>query len=156
NLNEVVDGIIAYIDDPEISTQGLMEHIKGPDFPTGAYIMGTKDIVDAYTTGRGKVKIRAVAGIEAHGKSRERIVITEIPYQVNKSNLIIKIAELVRDKRIDGISDIGDESDRRGMRIVIELKRDANAEVVLNNLYKYTQMQTTFGIINLALVDGEP
>lgn len=156
NLNEVVDGIIAYIDDPEISTQGLMEHIKGPDFPTGAYIMGTKDIVDAYTTGRGKVKIRAVAGIEAHGKSRERIVITEIPYQVNKSNLIIKIAELVRDKRIDGISDIRDESDRRGMRIVIELKRDANAEVVLNNLYKYTQMQTTFGIINLALVDGEP
>lgn len=156
NLNEVVDGIIAYIDNPEISTAELMEHIKGPDFPTGAYIMGKNDIVDAYTTGRGKIKIRAIAGIEPHGKSRERIVITEIPYQVNKSNLIIRIAELVRDKRIDGISDIRDESDRQGMRIVIELKRDANAEVVLNNLYKYTQMQTTFGIINLALVNGEP
>ena len=131
NLNEVVDGIIAYIDNPEISTAELMEHIKGPDFPTGAYIMGKNDIVDAYTTGRGKIKIRAIAGIEPHGKSRERIVITEIPYQVNKSNLIIRIAELVRDKRIDGISDIRDESDRQGMRIVIELKRDADRKSVV-------------------------
>lgn len=156
NLNEIIDGTIAYIDNPEIDTKGLMEYIKGPDFPTGAYIMGTKDIVSAYKTGRGKIKLRAIADIESHGKNRERIIISEIPYQVNKSNLIIKIAELVRDKRVEGISDIRDESDRDGMRIVIELKRDANAEIVLNNLYKYTQMQTTFGVINLALVNGEP
>lgn len=156
NLDEVTQGVLAYIDNPEITTKELMEHIPGPDFPTGAYILGTKDIVEAYETGRGKIKLRAVAIIEQMKGNRERIVVTEIPYQVNKSNLIIKIADLVKDKRIEGISDIRDESDRQGMRIVIELKRDANAEVVLNNLYKHTQMQTTFGVINLALVNGQP
>lgn len=155
NLVEVTDAITAYLDDEEIEISELMKIVKGPDFPTGAWIMGQQGIKDAYKTGRGKVIIRAVAKIEEL-KNRERIIVSEIPYQVNKSNLIIKIAELVKDKRIEGISDLRDESDRRGMRIVIELKRDANANVVLNNLYKYTQMQVTFGIINLALVNGEP
>ncbi|MDO5718271.1 MAG: DNA gyrase subunit A [Tissierellia bacterium] len=155
NLREVIDATKAYIEDENIEIEDLMKIVKGPDFPTGAWIMGQNGIKEAYRTGRGKVIIRAVAQIEEF-KKRERIVITEIPYQVNKSNLIIKIAELVKDKRIEGISDLRDESDRRGMRIVIELKRDANANVVLNNLYKYTQMQVTFGIINLALVNGEP
>ncbi len=156
NLREVVEGIIAYIDNPDITVEGLMEYIKGPDFPTGAYVLGKKDIVKSYKTGRGKIRLRAIANIEPMKGNRERIIVTEIPYQVNKSNLIIKIAELVRDKKIEGISDIRDESDRRGMRIVVELRRDANAEVVLNNLYKHTQMQTTFGVINLALVNGKP
>lgn len=156
NLGEVVEGIIAYIDDPNITVEGLMEYIKGPDFPTGAYVLGKKDIIKSYKTGRGKIKLRAIANIEPMKGNRERIIVTEIPYQVNKSNLIVKMAELVRDKKIEGISDIRDESDRRGMRIVIELRRDANAEVVLNNLYKQTQMQTTFGVINLALVNGKP
>lgn len=155
NLVEVTDAITAYLDDEEVELSELMKIVKGPDFPTGAWIMGHQGIKDAYKTGRGKVIIRAVAKIEEL-KNRERIIVSEIPYQVNKSNLIIKIAELVKDKRIEGISDLRDESDRRGMRIVIELKRDANANVVLNNLYKYTQMQVTFGIINLALVNGEP
>lgn len=155
NLREVLDGVISYIDNEEITVEELMKHIKGPDFPTGAYIMGRSGIADAYKTGRGKVIQRAVAEIEEH-KNRQRIVVTEIPYQVNKANLIIKIADLVKEKRLEGISDLRDESDRRGMRIVIEIKRDANANVVLNNLYKLTQMQTTFGIINLALVNGEP
>ncbi|WP_425539113.1 DNA gyrase subunit A [Microaceticoccus formicicus] len=155
NLVEVTDAITAYLDDEEIELSELMKMVKGPDFPTGAWIMGQQGIKDAYKTGRGKVIIRAVAKIEEL-KNRERIIVSEIPYQVNKSNLIIKIAELVKEKRIEGISDLRDESDRRGMRIVIELKRDANANVVLNNLYKYTQMQVTFGIINLALVNGEP
>lgn len=156
NLGESIDACIAYMKDPEISIENLNKIIPGPDFPTGAYILGKAGIKDAYTTGRGKVKLRAVAKIEPFKKNRERIIITEIPYQVNKSRLIEKIADLVKEKRIDGISDIRDESDRKGMRIVIEIKRDSNANIVLNNLYKYTQLETTFGIINLALVDGVP
>lgn len=156
NLRETIDGVIAYIDNHDITVEELNEIIKGPDFPTGANIMGMEGIRKAYNTGRGKITLRAVARIEEH-KKRERIIITEIPYQVNKSRLIQKIAEYVKDKKIEGISDLRDESDqRKGMRIVIELKRDANANIVLNNLYKYTQLQTTFGIINLALVNGEP
>lgn len=155
NLREVIDACIAYMDNPEIDVKGLMKHIKGPDFPTGAYIMGKGEIVNAYTTGRGKIKMRAVAGIE-EVKNRSRIVITELPYQVNKANLIIKIADLVKEKKIEGISDIRDESNMHGIRVVIELRRDANSNVILNRLYKLTQMQATFGIINLALVNGEP
>ncbi|WP_100065403.1 DNA gyrase subunit A [Miniphocaeibacter massiliensis] len=155
NLSEVIDGIVEYIDNRDITIEELNGIIKGPDFPTGAHIMGKEGIRNAYNTGRGKVIIRAVAEIEEH-KNRERIVVTEIPYQVNKSNLIIKIAELVKEKRIEGISDLRDESGRKGLKIVIELKRDANAQIVLNNLYKHTQMQVTFGIINLALVKGVP
>ena len=156
NLNEAIDASIAYMRNPEISIQELNKIIKGPDFPTGAKILGKKGIKDAYETGRGKVKLRGIANIEPFKKNRERIIVTEIPYQVNKAKLIQKIADLVKDKRIDGISDIRDESDRKGMRIVIEIKRDYNANIVLNNLYKYTQLETTFGIINLALVDGIP
>lgn len=155
NLNEIIDGCVAYIDNPEIDVDGLMKHIKGPDFPTGSNIMGKSEIVNAYKTGRGKIKLRAVADIEEF-KNRNRIVITEIPYQVNKANLIIKIADLVKDKKLEGISDIRDESNRHGIKVVIDLKRDANPNVVLNNLYNLTQMQTTFGIINLALVNGVP
>lgn len=155
NMKEVIDGVMSYIDNKDITIDELMEDIKGPDFPTGGHIMGMEGFKKAYRTGRGRVILRAVANIEEH-KNRERIVVTEIPYQVNKSNLIIKIAELVKEKRIEGISDLRDESDRKGMRIVIELKRDANSHIVLNNLYKYTQMQVTFGIINLALVNGIP
>lgn len=155
NLNETIDGIVEYIDNRDVTIEELNEIIKGPDFPTGGHIMGKEGIKNAYSTGRGKVILRAVADIEEH-KKRERIVITEIPYQVNKSNLIIKIADLVKEKRIEGISDLRDESGRKGLRIVIELKRDANAQIVLNNLYKHTQMQVTFGIINLALVKGVP
>ncbi|MFO3715552.1 DNA gyrase subunit A [Anaerococcus cruorum] len=156
NLNESIDASIAYMKNPEISIEELNEIIKGPDFPTGAKILGRKGIKDAYQTGRGKVKLRGIAEIEPFKKNRERIIVTEIPYQVNKARLIEKIADLVKDKKLDGISDIRDESDRRGMRIVIEIKRDSNANIVLNNLYKYTQLETTFGIINLALVDGVP
>lgn len=155
NMTEVIDGVINYIENRDITIEELMETIKGPDFPTGGHIMGMEGFRNAYKTGRGRVILRAVANIEEH-KNRERIVVTEIPYQVNKSNLIIKIAELVKEKRLEGISDLRDESDRKGMRIVIEIKRDANAHIVLNNLFKYTQMQTTFGIINLALVNGIP
>lgn len=156
NLREVIDGIIVLIDNPEATIDELMKKIKGPDFPTGAMIMGTEGIKSAFRTGRGKITLRAVANIEENNKGRNRIVVTEIPYQVNKAKLIEKIAELVRDKKIEGISDLRDESDREGMRIVIELKRDANPNIVLNNLYKQTQLQTTFGIIMLALVDDEP
>lgn len=156
NLGEVIDGCVAYIDDKEISIDGLMNHIKGPDFPTYGNIMGKAPIIEAYKTGRGKVKLRAEANIEEVKGGRFRIVITEIPYQVNRSRLIMNIAELVKEKKIEGISDIRDESNRNGMRIVIEVKKDANANVVLNNLYNQTQMTTTFGIINLALVDGVP
>ncbi|MCI5972219.1 MAG: DNA gyrase subunit A [Anaerococcus sp.] len=156
NLGESIDACIAYMKDPEISIEDLNKIIPGPDFPTGAYILGKSGIKDAYTTGRGRVKLRAVAKIEPFKKNRERIIVSEIPYQVNKSRLIEKMADLVKEKRIDGISDIRDESDRKGMRIVIEIKRDSNANIVLNNLYKYTQLETTFGIINLALVDGVP
>ena len=156
NLNEAIDACISYMKNPEITIEDLNKIIKGPDFPTGAKILGKNGIREAYKTGRGKVKLRGIAKIEPFKKNRERIIVTEIPYQVNKARLIEKIADLVKDKRIDGISDIRDESDRKGMRIVIEIKRDYNANIVLNNLYKYTQLETTFGIINLALVDGIP
>ncbi|GAB6085956.1 DNA gyrase subunit A [Alkaliphilus crotonatoxidans] len=156
NLGEVVNGLVHMIDNPAIEIEELITHIKGPDFPTGAQIMGTEGIKEAYRTGRGRVKVRAVADIEELKNNRQQIVVTEIPYQVNKAKLIEKIAELVRDKKIEGISDLRDESDRNGMRIVIELKRDANANVVLNKLYKHSQMEDTFSIIMIALVNGEP
>ncbi len=156
NLREVIDGLVLMIDDPEVDIESISKVIKGPDFPTGGHIMGKDAIKQAYNTGRGKIKIRAVAEIEENAKGRDKIIVTEIPYQVNKAQLITKIAEYVRDKKIEGITDLRDESDREGMRIVIEIKRDSNPNVVLNNLYKQTQMQVTFGIINLALVDNEP
>lgn len=156
NLGEAIDACIAYMRNPEIDIDELIKIIPGPDFPTGALILGKSGVKDAYTTGRGKIKQRAVARIEPFKKNRERIIISEIPYQVNKARLIEKIADLVKEKRVDGISDIRDESDRKGMRIVVEIKRDSNANIVLNNLYKYTQLENTFGIINLALVNGEP
>lgn len=155
NLNEVISGVMAYMDDEDITIEELSKLIKGPDFPTGAQILGKEGIKSAYETGRGRVVMRALADIE-EVKNRHRIVVTEIPYQVNKANLIMKIADLVKEKKLEGISDVRDESGRNGMRIVIECKRDANPNVVLNNLYKHTQMQSTFGIINLALVDGVP
>ena len=156
NMNEAIDGIIAYIEKDNISISELNEIIKGPDFPTGAQIMGTEGIKEAYETGRGKITVRAIAEIKTFKNNREKIIITELPYQVNKSALIMKIAELAKNKVIDGISNITDASNRKGINIIVELKRDANAEVVLNKLYKNTQMQTTFGIINLALVNGKP
>ena len=156
NLSEVVDGVIAVIEDPEIELKDLMKHIKGPDFPTGGIICGKEGILDAYKKGRGKIIVHAKACTEALKNGKEQIVITEIPYQVNKTNLIESIAGLVQSKRVEGISDMRDESDKDGMRIVIELKRDQNAEVILNQLYRHTQMQTTFGIIILALVNNRP
>ncbi|MBR1942371.1 DNA gyrase subunit A [bacterium] len=161
NLCEVVDGLIALIDNPEITVSELMQYIKGPDFPTAATIVGLNEIKQAYETGRGSIKMQAVSTFEeisggAGRQSRTAIVITEIPYQVNKSDLILKIADLVKEQRITGISDIRDESDREGMRIVIELKRDAKPEVVKNNLFKYTQLATTFGVNMLALCDNQP
>lgn len=156
NLNEVVDGLIMMIDNPEVSIQDLMLAIKGPDFPTGGLILGREGIKQAYTTGRGSVKMRAQARIEKMASGKFRIVVTEIPYQVNKSRLIENIANLVRDKTIDGITDLRDESDRSGMRIVIELRRDVNGDVILNQLYKHTQLQDSFGVIMLALVEGRP
>ena len=156
NLGEVIDGVVKLIDKPDAASQELMECIKGPDFPTGGLILGRRGIYDTYTTGRGRIIVRAKTDIEPMPNNRQRIVVTEIPYMVNKAALVAKIAELVHDKRLDGISDIRDESDREGMRIVIELKRDVNAAVVLNYLYKHTQMQDVFGAIMLALVDGEP
>jgi DNA gyrase subunit A len=156
NLGEVIDATIALIDDPDITIEGLIEHLPGPDFPTGGIVRGVSGIREAYTTGRGRIRVRARAEIEPLGESREQIIVTEIPYQVNKASLVEKIAELVREKRLEGISDLRDESDKSGMRIVIELKRGANANVVLNRLYKHTQMQDTFGVIMIALVDSEP
>ncbi|PWC21341.1 DNA gyrase subunit A [Brenneria roseae subsp. roseae] len=157
NLTEVVNGCLAYIDDENISLEGLMEHIKGPDFPTAAIINGRRGIEEAYRTGRGKIYIRARAEVEADAKTgRETIIVHEIPYQVNKARLIEKIAELVKDKRVEGISALRDESDKDGMRIVIEIKRDAVGEVVLNNLYSQTQLQTSFGINMVALHQGQP
>ena len=155
NLNEIVDGLIALLKDPNLPVEKLMKYVKGPDFPTGGVIVGFSGIKEAYTTGRGRIVVRAKASIENY-KGRSRIVITEIPYQVNKSSLIEKIAELVQNKKIEDISDIRDESDKDGMRIVIELRRDAQPEVVLNNLYKHTNLQSTFGVIMLALVNGVP
>lgn len=156
NLSETIDGVITLIDNSEAEIKDIMKNIKGPDFPTGAIIMGKEGIKEAYNTGRGIIKIRAKAKIEETGKGRQHIIVTEIPYQVNKARLIEKIAELVRDKKIEGISDLRDESDRKGMRIAIELRRDTNANVVLNQLYKHTQMEDSFGIIMLAIVDEEP
>lgn len=156
NMAEVIDGLIMLIDNPEVTIPELMMAIKGPDFPTGALILGREGIRQAYMTGRGVVKMRAQARIEKMNNGKPRIVVTEIPYQVNKARLIEKIAELVRDKTVDGITDLRDESDRNGMRIVIELRRDTNPDVVLNQLYKHTQLQDTFGIIMLALVEGKP
>ena len=156
NLTEVINAIIKLIEEDNVTDEDLMAEIKGPDFPTGGLILGREGIRDCYKTGRGKITVRAKAEIEEHGNGRYRIVVTELPYQVNKARLIENIADLVKDKRIDGISDLRDESDREGMRIVIELKRDANANVVLNQLYKNTQMQDTFGAIMLALVDNKP
>ncbi|MBR3287741.1 MAG: DNA gyrase subunit A [Bacteroidales bacterium] len=155
NLGETVDAICAYIDNPDITIDELMQHIKGPDFPTGGIIQGYRGIRDAFTTGRGRIVIRSRAEIEMQN-DRPVIVITEIPYEVNKQLLIEKIAELVNEKKIDGISFINDESDRRGMRVVIKLKRDANPNVVLNHLYKMTLLQTAFSVNNIALVDGRP
>ncbi|MCK5547730.1 MAG: DNA gyrase subunit A, partial [Thermoplasmata archaeon] len=155
NLGEIVDGITMLIENPEADITELMEVIKGPDFPTGGTIYGISGVVSAYHLGRGRVVIRAKSDVEVH-KKRKRIIVTEIPYQVNKSSLIENIASLVKDKKIEGISGLRDESDRDGMRIVIELRRDAMEEIVLNQLFAHTQMQTTFGIINLAIVDGAP
>ncbi len=155
NLTEVINACVAVLDDPEINMVDLMEHISGPDFPTGGIIMGRSGIRAAYATGRGKVVVRARTEFETFNHDRTRIIVTELPYQVNKSELVRKIAEQVRDKRLDGISDLRDESDRIGMRIVIELKKDANAQVVLNNLFKQTALQSSFGVILLALVDDQ-
>ena len=156
NLTEIVDAIIKVIADPGVSIKDLMKIVKGPDFPTGGIICGREGIKEAHETGRGRLKLHAKAAIEQQKGNREAIIITEIPYQVNKSKLIENIADLVQDKKIEGISDIRDESDKEGMRIVIDLKRDQNAQIILNQLYKRTQMETTFGVINLALVDGRP
>lgn len=157
NLTEVIDGTIAQIDNPDITIKELMEYIKGPDLPTGAMIMGTEGIYQAYTTGRGIFKTRAKAHIEHMEKSgKMRILITEIPFMVNKARLVEKIAELVREKKIEGITDLRDESDRSGMRIVIELRRDVVPQIILNQLYKHTQLEESFGMNMLALVDGRP
>lgn len=161
NVSEVIDGTVALIDNPQITIEELMQHVKGPDFPTAANIIGVTEIKQAYTTGRGSIKMSAVSGFEeipgsGGRQARTAIIVTELPYQVNKAVLIEKIAELVRDKKIEGISDLRDESDRDGMRVVIELKRDAKPDVVRNNLYKHTQLATTFGVNMLALVGKQP
>jgi DNA gyrase subunit A len=156
NLSEVIDAITAYIDDNDISIDELMQHVKGPDFPTGGIIYGMQGIKDAYETGRGRVVVRAKSEIEVTESGREKIIITEIPYMVNKAEMIRKTAELINDKKIEGISYINDESDRNGMRIVIILKKDAQANIVLNKIYKYTQLQNTFSVNSIALVKGRP
>ncbi len=157
NLTEIVDGLIKIIDEDDVSDEELMQIVKGPDFPTGALILGKEGIKQAYTTGRGKITLRAETEIEEMSGNKQRIIVSSLPYQVNKAKLIQNISELAKDKKIEGISEVRDESDRKEkVRIVIELKRDANAQVVLNRLYKHTQMQDTFGIIMLALVNGEP
>ncbi len=157
NLTELVSGLIALLENQNMTSEEIFQkHIKGPDFPTGGYIMGTKGIEEAYSTGRGRVIMRGRAEIKEKENGKETIIIKEIPYQVNKANLIEKIAHLVRDKKLEGITDLRDESDKDGMRIVVECKRDAIAEIILNNLYKYTQLQETFGIILLAIVGGIP
>ncbi len=157
NISEVCNAVCAMIDDPDISPAGLMEHMPGPDFPTGGVILGRSGIASAYTTGRGRIRLRGVAEIEeSEGAKKSRIIITELPYQVNKARLIELIADLVRDKKIDGISDIRDESDKDGIRVVIELKKAIIPRVVLNQLYKHTPLESTFGIINLAIVEKQP
>jgi DNA gyrase subunit A len=155
NLTECINGIIAYIDNREIDTQGLMQYIKAPDFPTGAYIYGYKGVEEAFETGRGRIVMRGKAEIES-GKTHDKIIISEIPYMVNKAELIKNIADLVNDKKIEGISNVNDESDRDGMRIVVDIKRDGNANVVLNKLYKLTALQSSFAVNNIALVKGRP
>ncbi|MBN2414791.1 DNA gyrase subunit A [bacterium] len=156
NLVEIVNALIAVIDNPEIDAKELLRHVSGPDFPTGGIIYGSEGIREAYSTGRGRIVLRAKANVEKGKGNKEALIVTEIPYQVNKANLITSIADLVKNKKIDGISDLRDESDRDGMRIVIELRRDAQPQVILNSLYKHTQMQTTFGVILLALVNDRP
>ena len=160
NLKEVIGAVVRIIDDQmenkETTIEDIMKIVKGPDFPTGATILGTRGINEAYRTGRGKIVVRAVTNIEAMANGKSRIIVTELPYMVNKARLIAKIADLVKEKRIDGIVDLSDQSSREGMRICIELRRDANANVILNQLYKHTQLQDTFGVIMLALVNGEP
>ena len=161
NLREVINAVVKIIDDQieengETTIEDILEIIKGPDFPTGAEILGTRGIEEAYRTGRGKIRVRAVSNIESMPNGKSRIIVTELPYMVNKARLIEKIAELVRDKKIDGITDLSDQSNREGMRIVIELRRDANANVILNQLYKHTQLQDTFGVIMLALINNQP
>lgn len=156
NLTEICNGIVAYVRDPEITLEGLMQHIHAPDFPTGGIIYGVSGVKEAFETGRGRVVVRGKAEIETDKNGRESIIITEIPYQVNKAMLIVKIAELVNEKKIEGISDIRDESDRDGVRIVIEIKRDAISSVVLSHLYKYTPLQTSYGVNNVTLVKGRP
>ncbi len=156
NLTEICDGLIALLDDPELGVDGLMEHVSGPDFPTGGIIQGRRGIVDYFTNGRGRVVVRGRTEIEEDAKGRARIVISELPYQVNKANLVEKIAQLVRNGQIEGISDLRDESDRRGMHVVVVLKKDAYPQVVLNKLFAHTQLQQTFGVINLALVGNRP
>ena len=156
NLGETIDAAVKIIDEPECSIDDLCKIVKGPDFPTGAIIMGKNSAKQAYKTGQGKVVVRAVTEIEETNKGRQQIIVTEIPYQVNKARLIEKMADLVKEKRIEGISEIRDESNRKGMRIVIELKKDANAQIILNRLYKHTQMQESISMIMLAIVDGRP
>lgn len=156
NLNEVINATIAYIDNRDIDVSGLMQYVKAPDFPTGGIIYGHSGVKEAYETGRGRVVIRAKAEIETYGHDRERIIITEIPYMVNKAQMIETTAGLVNDKKLEGISEIRDESDRHGMRIVYEIKREANASIVLNNLYKFTALQSSFSVNNIALVHGRP
>ncbi len=156
NLSEVCDAICAYIDNPDIDTEGLMQYVKAPDFPTGGIIYGYSGVKEAFETGRGRIVVRAKTDIEVSASGRETIVVTEIPYMVNKAEMIQKIADLINDKKIEGISYINDESDRNGMRIPIVLKKDANSSVVLNTLYKQTQLQTSFSVNNVALVDGRP
>lgn len=156
NMREVIDGVLMLIDNPETTVDELMTVVKGPDFPTGGQILGLEGVRSAYRTGRGVVPMRAEAHIETMSSGKTQIIVTELPYQVNKARLVEKIAELVRDKTIEGITALRDESDRSGMRIVMELRRDANANVILNQLYKHTQMQDSFGVIMLALVDGRP
>ena len=160
NLRETIDAIKLIIDNrieqKETTIDDILGIIKGPDFPTGAMILGKSGIREAYTTGRGKIKVRAISNIETLPNGKNRIIITELPYLVNKAKLIEKIAELVRDKKVDGITDLRDESNREGMRVVIELRRDVNANIILNRLYKHTQLQDTFGVIMLSLVNNEP
>jgi len=156
NLTEVVDGVICHLENPEMTPKELMKYVRGPDFPTAGIICGREGIVDAYTTGRGKITLRARATIERQKGNKDTIVVTELPYQVNKANLIENMADLVQNKSVEGITDIRDESDKDGVRVVIELRRDVEPQMILNYLYKHTQMETTFGIINLALVGGRP
>lgn len=156
NMTEVINGVVATIKDPDINTEGLMEHVKAPDFPTGGIIYGVEGVKEAFETGRGRIVLRAKSEIIVDKRGRETIIISEIPYQINKSSLIVKISELKRDDKVPGISEVRDESDRDGIRIVIEVKRDAMAQVVLSKLYKYSQLQTSYGVNNVALVKGRP